>query len=222
MFKKWFNTYIKANNVFVAQWPMILICWPLGQIPFKLVLPPAEPTFRITILGQIMPAVCVIVCFICFYLTISYRTASFFTYFVPNDMSHVVSYLQLLFFLVGILILYGSAVFNRARLIELFNLLAQVDEKLKTGLNEILDYSRTVKLMLICIGFHWLTYGMYITMNYFLHTYQGRTIKIYIWVSYFMFHLVASVIILKFICVMSQLKYRFSLLKKVSAILFFP
>lgn len=221
MFKKWFNTYIKANNIFIAQWPIILICWPIGLIPFKLVLPPASPNFQITILGQLMPFVCTIGYFICFCLTMYNRTISFFTYFVPSDMSNAVSYAQLLFFLVGVVIVYGSVIFNRMRLIELFNLLSKIDENLKTGVNVLLDYSRTVKFMLKCIAFHWVTFGAYITMNYFLHTFQGRTLKLYIWVSYFMLHLAASVIILKFICVMSQLKYRFSLLREVSGIFFF-
>lgn len=218
MFKKWFNIFVKPNNIFVAQWPMMLICWPLGLIPFKLVLPPAPPSFRMTILGQIMPFVATIMYFTSFYLTITFRSVSFFTYFVPNDMSNIVSYVQLLLFLVSIVIVYGSVVFNRMRLIELFNLLSQVDEKFKTAVNVIMDYSRTVKLLLICIALHWFTYGTYIVMNYFLHSYQGRSLKIYIWVSYFMFHLAASVIIIQFICVMSQLKYRFRLLREVSTI----
>lgn len=219
MFQKWFNTYIKANNVFVAQWPIILICWPLGMIPFILVRSP--PNFRITALGRFMPFVCTIIYFISFGLTMFNRTISFFTYFVPNDMSSVVSYAQLSFFFSGILIVYGSAVFNRTRLIELFNLLSQIDDKFKTGVNVILDYSRAVKLMLKFIALHYFTYGAYITMNFLLHTYQGRSLNIYIWISYFMFHLVASVIILQFISVMSQLKYRFSLLREVSFIFFF-
>lgn len=222
MFKKWFNTYIKANNIFIAQWPIILICRSLGLISFKLVLPhaPAPPNFQITVLGLIMPFVFTVVYLTSFCLTMTNRTGSFFMYFVPNGISNAVSYAQLVAFLVGVVIVYGSVVFKCMRLIELFNLLSQIDEKFQTGVNVMLDYSQTVKCMLKCIAWHWLTYGTYITMNLCLHIFQGRTITIYNWISYFTFNLAASILILKFIWVLSQLKYRFSLLKQVSEIVF--
>lgn len=157
---------------------------------------------------------------ICFIITMT-TTDSFSTYFVPTEMSGLVSSAQLVMFYVGVTIIYGSCVLKRNKLMKLFNSLAQIDRKFEMHANVHLDYCLTVTHMLKCIVMHWLTFAVYVVLNYVQQKILGRSIRFNVWVSYFMSHMVVSFVVLKFICTISQLKYRFCLLKTVSFFFFF-
>lgn len=217
---KWIKGNLKANDIFVAQLPIILFCSPIGLMPLKVIAVSSKTAtnshcLAITRFGRIMPFVYTAMFTICLIITIS-TTNSFSTHFVPTEMSGMVSSAQLVMFYVGVTIMYGTCVLKRNKLLKLFNLLAHIDRKFEMCVNVYLDYCLTVKYMLKCIAAHWLTFAAYVVLIYVQQKLLGRSIWLNVWVSYFMSHLVVSFVVLKFICIISQLKYRFSLLKTVS------
>lgn len=216
--KKWIKGNLKAYDIFVAQLPIILLCSPLGLIPFKVIAVSSKTAthcFAITRVGRIMPFVCFSLFTMCVIVTTA-TSHSFSTHFVPTEMSVLMSSSQLVMYHVAVTIIYGACVIKRNKLIKLFNLLAQMDRKFEMCDNVGVNYCLTVTYMLKCIAIFWFRFVVSFALIYVLQMILNRPIRLTVWVSYFMSHIVTTLIVLKFIWIMSQLKYRFTLLKTVS------
>lgn len=207
--------YFKPTNIYTAQRPMLLLCGLSGIIPFNLVGGKGKEHFEVTYFGLINALFHMTIFLICFIVTFG-RSENFVSYFFKTDISQVTSLVSLSISFVAMAVIYPSCFIKKLKLINIFKLLAKVDGQFITIHMDQPEYRQTMFHALKCLFGNCFLYGVFVMGSYFLQTGLERQANLNSWIVYFLPHLVLSFVVVKFMCIMWQIRRRFIYLNKVS------
>lgn len=207
----------RPSNVFMTQWPLIWMCRTIGLLPLVIVTKKSVDSIRVSPFCLVFPFILVGIFSFSFVVTIA-RGDSFSTYFVPTDLSELVSFAQLTIFFMSVVTIYVSIFWNRQKLVRLFVLFDVIDGKLTECYDVRVPYAKSVRYMLTVIGVHSILFILKWLLTYLQQMLLDRTPTWNIWVSYFFSHIILFSATIKFMCIVEQLHCRYRLLNQVSLV----
>lgn len=192
---------------------MLMACSLTGIIPFNLVGSAGNERFEVTYFGLINAFITMTIFVICLLITVI-RAENFVSYFFKTDISQLTSMIQMFISLVAMAVVWPSCFWKKLKLISLFRVLTHIDVKL-AAIGQPPEYDRIVGYALKCIAGNCAFYSIYIVGSYLLQVCLERQANLNSWITYFLPHLVLSFVVLKFMCIMWQIRRRFYYLNQV-------
>lgn len=214
-FWKW-NVITEMFNpvdIYAAQHPLLKLSLISGIAPLKLIGTPGNRRLQINFFGFVIVLLHLVLFGICYVRTITIHE-SIVSYFFKTEISVLGDTLQLCIGLIGICTVFLYSLIQRNKFILWFHLMARIDEQLKEiGIET--DYKSTLRFIFLVLFVNFIFFNTYLTGSWILFKTAGIYPNFSCWVSFFMPHLMISIIVVLFLCLVKQMKHRFLLLNKV-------
>lgn len=209
--KKIFKNAFNPKDIYSSHRPMIHTYILDGLFPFKL---NKDKTQLVSSkMGISLTIIHLIFYFTCFLLTIC-DNQSFVVYFFQTEISVFGGYLQFATSCVAVVLLFSIAIIRRHKIRLVLKSLHAVDKRFK-DLYEEIDHKAVFYLILIAMIVLYLLNLTFVLLSLLLLGTKNKYPDFVVWWSFFFPYLILTLVVVKFVTVMSQIVQRFRALTKV-------
>jgi gustatory receptor len=211
-----FRELLNPTDIYSAQSLLIKLSLISGIAPLKLTGKCGNRRLQVNLFGFVILIIHMCIFAFCYIRTITVHD-SIVSYFFKTEISVVGDTLQLCIGLIGISTVFLNSFCKRQTFILWFHLMARIDEELKQiGIET--DYKSTLKFICLVLMVKFIFFNGYMLGSYVLFNMANVFPNYTCWISFFLPHLMISIIVVLFLCFVKQMKHRFLLLNKVRVI----
>lgn len=209
--KKILKNAFNPKDIYSTHRPMLLTYCFEGLFPFKLNKDKNQLDF--SKIGFFWTLLQLTLYFACFLSTV-FDNQSFVVYFFQTEISVIGGYLQFVTSCAAVVSLFSIAIIRRHKIRLVFQSLYNVDKRFK-DLDQEIDHKAVFYLILIGWMMLYSLNLIFVLLSLFLLGTKNKYPDFVVWWSFFFPYLIVTLVVVKFITVMSQISQRFRALTKV-------
>ena len=202
---------VKVKTIYISLRPIIIMCNLFGVIPFK--IEKSSNKYKLTYCCILVLIVNMIAFIVSYGFSVTSRqniVTSYFDTIIPS----VASITFLTGYTVSMIVIYASVVFRRKFLMQTIDQIYQVDVKLKF-INAEVNYRKLFLYSVKLIIANTTKFVIFITFNISFQIFSNNVQALQSLISYLYPHLIMSVVVVKYVCVVVNIRERFYKLNEV-------